>query len=114
LFTLGSGEHYLIDLVVALPFALAVQAAFSVPVRELPRSLPFWAGSAGTLAWLGFLRFAAPVWQGSVVLDWSLVAVTVAGSVMLESQASRKFCASEKQRQTVMSNEEFEAASAPL
>jgi hypothetical protein len=114
LFTLGSGEHYLIDLVVALPFALAVQAAFSVPIHELHRSLPFWAGSVGTLAWLGFLRFAAPVWLGSAVLDWSLVAMTVAGSVILERQANQKFRATENKRRAARSNEEFEAASAPL
>ncbi len=114
LFTLGSGEHYLIDLVVALPFALTVQAASSVPIRELPRSLPFWAGTVATLAWLGFLRFGAPVWLGSVVLDWGLVAVTVAGSVILERQANRKFRASENERRAVRSNEELEAASAPL
>jgi hypothetical protein len=114
LFTLGSGEHYLIDLVVALPFALAVQTAFRVPIRELPRSLPFWSGTVATLAWLEFLRFGASVWLGSVVLDWSLVAVTVAGSVILERQADRKFRASENEQRAVRYNEELEAASAPL
>ncbi|MGA2072996.1 MAG: phosphatase PAP2 family protein [Terriglobia bacterium] len=88
--TLGSGEHYLIDLVVALPFALAIQAAFSVRPRDVLRSLPFWAGSITTLAWLGFLRFATPLWLGSRVLDWILVAVTVAGSLMLERQTHRE------------------------
>jgi len=91
LITLGSGEHYLIDLVVAMPFALAIQAAFIVPVRELPVSLPFWGGSVATLAWLAFLRFAAPVWLGSVVLDWSLVMMTVVGSVIMEQRANREF-----------------------
>jgi len=112
LVTLGSGEHYLIDLVVAFPFALAVQAAFSVPVRELPKSLPLWAGSIGTLAWLGFLRFAAPVWLGSAALDWSLVAVTVVGSATLERQVYREFCASPDKRQAVEC-QQLQAASAP-
>jgi hypothetical protein len=88
--TLGSGEHYLIDLVVSLPFALAIQAAFSVGPRDVLRSLPFWAGVITTLAWLGFLRFATTVWLGSPVLDWILVAATVAGSAMLERQTHRK------------------------
>jgi len=112
--TLGSGEHYMIDLVVALPFALAVQAAFSVPVRELPRSFPFWAGSAATLAWLGFLRFAAPAWLGASVLDWGLVAATAAGSVMLERHARREYHTSKNRRRAVGPNEELETVSAPL
>jgi hypothetical protein len=87
--TLGTGEHYLIDLVVALPFALAVQTAFSIPVGELRRSLPFWAGSTGTLFWLAFLRFGEPVWLGSAMMDWGLVALTVLGSVIIERQLSR-------------------------
>ena len=58
--------------------------------KEMLRSLPFWAGGITTLAWLGFLRFATPVWLGSPVLDWTLVAVTVAGSVMLERQIHRE------------------------
>ncbi len=98
LFTLGSGEHYLVDLVVALPFALAVQAGCSVPARELPRSLAFWTGTAGTLAWLAFLRFAAPLWLGSLVLDWTLVVVTVVGSVVLERQVDLRFSASADKR----------------
>ena len=113
LITLGSGEHYLIDLVVALPFCLAVQTAFSVPGRELPRSLPLWAGSLGTLAWLGFLRYATPVWLGSAVLDWSLLVSTVAGSVLLERRAYQKFCASVDKRQAVK-RQQFEPASAVL
>jgi hypothetical protein len=112
LVTLGSGEHYLIDLVVAFPFALAVQAAFSEPVRELPRSLPLWIGSMGTLAWLGFLRFAAPVWLGSAALDWSLVAATVAGSVTLERQMYRKFRASPDERKA-LECQQLQAPSAP-
>ncbi len=88
--TLGSGEHYLIDLVVSLPFALAIQAAFSERTRDVLRSLPFWAGGITTLAWLGFLRFATRVWLGSPVLDWILVAVTVAGSVVLERQTHQE------------------------
>ncbi|MGD0128452.1 MAG: phosphatase PAP2 family protein [Terriglobia bacterium] len=108
LITLGSGEHYLIDLVVALPFALAVQAGFSVPIRELPRSLLVWSGAAGTLAWLGFLRFARPVWLGSIVLDWSLVIATVAGTVVLVRQIN---CALAKGPEITGPRQEVETAS---
>jgi len=113
LFTLGSGEHYLIDLVVALPFALAVQAGFSVPVRDLPRSLGFWVGLLGTFTWLGFLRYAVSLWSGSLLLDWSLVVVTVAGSVALEVQVYRRLRVWENNPLEAKC-ERFEAASAPL
>jgi hypothetical protein len=113
LITLGSGEHYLIDLVVALPFALAVQVGFSVPIHQLPRSPLLWSGVAGVLAWLGFLRFAAPLWLGSVVLDRSMVIVTVAGTAILERQAYRKLCACVGKGQAPKC-QEIEAVSAPL
>jgi hypothetical protein len=113
LVTLGSGEHYLIDLVVALPFALAVQAASYVPVREMPRSLPFWAGTFATFAWLAFLRFAAPVWLNSAVLDWSLIVVTVAGSAILERHAYRDLRGRVQKLQAVK-RQQFEVASESL
>jgi hypothetical protein len=111
--TLGSGEHYLIDLVVAVPFTLAVQAAFSVPLRTLPKCVPFWGGAIGTLGWLGFLRFALPVWLGSTVLDWCLIVVTLVGSVILERQTHRSSPATASQGQS-LARERLEASSTPF
>ena len=57
--TLGLGEHYLIDLVVAVPCVMAVQAlcthnlAWDDPAR---RRMLAWGGAL-TLAWLLVLRF---------------------------------------------------------
>jgi len=49
--TLGTGEHYLIDLVVAFPFAVAVQAlcTHGVPLRSRDRRLPRVGGFSLTL-----------------------------------------------------------------
>jgi hypothetical protein len=70
--TLGFGEHYLIDLVVAVPFAVAVQAFCA----------RHWVQSgvclAGTLAWLIYLRFGLPHAAPSVATTWILTAISVA------------------------------------
>jgi hypothetical protein len=68
--TLGLGEHYLIDLVVAVPYALAI-FAFSSNTPE--RRTPLAVASALVLAWMLYLRtgwYAAP-------LSWALVLGTV-------------------------------------
>jgi hypothetical protein len=56
--TLGLGEHYLIDLIVALPFALAVQAACT-PGKSREKRLAFRAGTALTFGWLVYLLVGA-------------------------------------------------------
>ena len=69
--TLGLGEHYLIDLVVAVPYALAI-LAFSSSVPE--RKLPLAAGAAMVLLWLGALR----VCHFHPAVAWTLVLATLA------------------------------------
>ncbi len=75
--TLGLGEHYLIDLVVAAPFAVA---AMSACTRHYGR-----AAGAGTLVlgWLFYLRFALPAFSFSPFGAWTAVLVTVILSVAL-------------------------------
>jgi hypothetical protein len=78
--TLGMGEHYLLDLVVAVPFALGVEAACAgqwswrvglagaltalwigvVRVRAVPSELAAWASMAGTVALGSMLGAGAP------------------------------------------------------
>jgi PAP2 superfamily len=68
--TLGLGEHYLIDLVVAVPYALAI-LAFSATT---PERRPLIVASALVFGWMLYLRtgwFFAP-------LSWVLVLGTVA------------------------------------
>jgi hypothetical protein len=75
--TLGLGEHYLIDLVVALPFAVA---AMSAVARQNRRAI---AAGALTLAWLVYLRFGLPVFMLSPLGAWMAVLATVIVSVLL-------------------------------
>jgi hypothetical protein len=75
---LGTGEHYFVDLVAGIPFALFVQAVVS-PNTKAPafrRAVVSVAGLALTLGWLLLVRFGARGMLVSPVLPWSLVIVT--------------------------------------
>jgi hypothetical protein len=58
--TLGSGQHYFIDLVVGVPFAVFVEAlcSFHLPWADRRRPLALACGLGATLCWLAALRFA--------------------------------------------------------
>jgi hypothetical protein len=81
--TLGTGEHYFIDLVVAFPFSLMVQAlcSYSMPFREGERRNAFLLGTLLTLFWLALLSFAVKVFWISPLLPWIMVLATIGSSV---------------------------------
>ena len=78
--TLGTGEHYFIDLIVAFPFALMIQAlcAYELSWKDFRRVGTFVFGMGGTLLWLAALRYANQVFWVSAVIPWALVIGTVA------------------------------------
>jgi hypothetical protein len=89
--TLGFGEHYLVDLLVATPFALAAQGLAS---RKLPWSSPLRAaatagGFVTTLAWLLYLRSPDPPGAGSG-LPWVVLLATAVGAISLETLLYRR------------------------
>jgi len=88
--TLGFGEHYLVDLFVAVPFALLAQglARSDVPWRNALRVACVGTGALSVLAWLIFLRMPSPPQQGSV-FPWIMLLFTAAASVILESRLGR-------------------------
>ena len=70
--TLGFGEHYLIDLVVAVPFAMGVQAAST-------RQFAYGAGwFAITVVWSAYLRWMLPALPLSTASAWALLLATLA------------------------------------
>jgi hypothetical protein len=77
--TLGTGEHWFVDLVVAFPFALMIQGlcAYSLSWKDGRRLAAFFSGLLGTLAWLIMLRFGAKFFWTSPVVPWALAAATV-------------------------------------
>ena len=82
--TLATGEHYLFDLVVSLPFTLSMQAIMvrTVKLREPQRWLPAVTGCVMFLGWLILGRFGLHWMLASRFLIWSLVVVSSAVSLV--------------------------------
>ena len=80
--TLGTGEHYLIDLVVAFPFALAVQSLCmgSEKNASLRHRWKLCATIGFTIIgiWFAVLRFAGGIFHVTPVLPWFAVVITIA------------------------------------
>jgi hypothetical protein len=76
--TLGLGEHYFIDLVAALPFALMIQAgcALQVPWCERRRYAPFLCGLFLILGWVALLRLGLGIMWISPLIPWIFIAGT--------------------------------------
>lgn len=83
--TLGTGEHYFVDLVVAFPFALMVQAActYSLPFSKGGRRNAFLFGTFVTLIWMALLSFTTSIFWISPVLPWVMIVATVAPTIVL-------------------------------
>jgi hypothetical protein len=89
--TLGFGFHYLVDLVVAVPYALAIQA-FCVPCLawRAPIRLAALALGAGLVAgWLVVLRFHLDWLMPTPALPISAAILTVAASFAVERLLSQ-------------------------
>lgn len=83
--TLGTGEHYLIDLVVAFPLTVFVQAVscWHLPLRLPSRMRGIVVGLALTLAWIGILRVGIRFFWISPIIPWACIAATIGVSVWL-------------------------------
>jgi PAP2 superfamily len=80
--TLGTGEHYLVDLAVALPFSVAVQALWS-PVRTSTRAAVLASATVLTLTWLWMLRYAASFFLRSPAISWGCLIGSTMASLLL-------------------------------
>ena len=88
--TLGFGEHYLVDLFVAVPFAAFAQglAAHHLPWRNSARMACMATGALLVLAWLSYLRLPSPPLARHGTLAWGLLLASVLTSAILESRLS--------------------------
>jgi hypothetical protein len=75
--TLGLGEHYLIDLVVAVPFAVGVQTACR---KQWLRSA---IALLVTIGWVLYLRFGLPLQEPPRLEAWAAVITTLTASAVL-------------------------------
>ncbi len=75
--TLGSGEHYMVDLVVSVPFAFAVWSAFRA--QKFRAAL----GLGLTFGWLIYLRSGTFLLSPGIA-NWILVIATIAAVAMAE------------------------------
>ncbi|MBV9179851.1 MAG: phosphatase PAP2 family protein, partial [Acidobacteria bacterium] len=85
--TLGTGEHYLIDLVVAFPFAVAVQAICNrvVPMKSRNRWLPILGCVCLVTIWLVLLRTGERVFLLTPAIPWAcILASTVLSACWLK------------------------------
>lgn len=84
--TLGLGEHYLIDLVVAVPFAVAVDRLASLTGAGKDRRADVLAAAGGlamTVGWLLAIRFGIDFLRGVPWLASAMVLATFAASAVL-------------------------------
>ncbi len=81
--TLTTGEHYLVDLAAAFPFTLALWALFmdELPLRDPRRMLNMAVGTLGYLVWVFTIRFTPQVFWFSRVVPWSLLLISVGGTL---------------------------------
>jgi hypothetical protein len=77
--TMGTGEHYFIDLVVAFPFVLFLQAMCATELKwnDSRRLAPFAFGLATLLVWLWALRYTPQLFWYSAAIPWLLCALTI-------------------------------------
>src|SRR5580704_3863679 len=86
--TMGTGEHYLIDLVVAFPFTVFLQGLCALGLRwnDRVRVAAVVYGLLLTLGWIAALRFGLKVFWISPILPWACCLVTVASAVFVQRQ----------------------------
>lgn len=83
--TLGTGEHYFVDLVVAFPFAVMVQAVclYPLPFKYGARCEAFLFGTFASLSWMALVSFATLFFWISPVIPWAMVIATISISSVL-------------------------------
>jgi hypothetical protein len=89
--TLGLGEHFLVDLAAAFPFALLIEAgcAVLVPISDRRRSMPFLAALLILLGWVALLRFGVRIVYLSPLIPWTLIVGTIISCLVLRRSLQR-------------------------
>jgi hypothetical protein len=86
LYALSAGGHYLVDLIVAVPFTLAVRSAFQ---REW-KSPGFVVNAAAVAFWFGALRYGVELLTSSPGVLYGLTAVTLLSPLWTSNTAATR------------------------
>ena len=83
--TLGTGEHYLVDLVLAFPFALLLQSICktALAISNRQRWIPLVASLATILVWFALLKYDYRLFWLTPSIPWLFSMVTVSGAIGL-------------------------------
>ncbi len=87
--TLAGGEHYLVDLVAAFPFALAMWAICCPRIWSPQRVLTIVGSVLGLLLWVAIIRFSPELLWASIILPWLLSGVLTGGSIYAFGRISK-------------------------
>jgi hypothetical protein len=89
--TMGTGEHYFIDVVVAYPFALFMEALCSWPpaFRNRSQLSALLFGLLTILIWFAALRFAPRFFWISPIIPWTACVATVALTFWVKERFDR-------------------------
>jgi PAP2 superfamily len=84
--TLGIGEHYLADLIVAFPFSLMIFASFPIlsAWKDSWRIRAIVFGFGATILWMTLLRFQTNLFWYSPVVPWAFIAMTLGLTLLLK------------------------------
>jgi hypothetical protein len=90
--TMGTGEHYFIDLIAAFPFALLIEALcpYERPWRSWLRLASALFSLGLILAWFAVLRFAPHIFLISPLLPWLVCILTVASCSIFDRSLARE------------------------
>ncbi|MCF8151459.1 MAG: phosphatase PAP2 family protein [Burkholderiaceae bacterium] len=96
---LGLGEHYLVDLVVALPLVLAA-IALCAAADCVDRRQALWTGSLMLAGWLGYLTWGATLFAAMGRAHWLAVLATVMVALYQGPRLARRPVSAEFSRPT--------------
>ena len=90
--TMGTGEHYFIDLIAAFPFALLIASLsrYQLPWRSSLRFSSALFSLGLILSWFAVLRFAPHIFLISPLLGWLACILTVASCSFFERNLVRE------------------------
>jgi len=90
--TMGTGEHYFIDLIAAFPFALLIESLclYERPWRSSPRLISALFSLALIFVWFAVLRYAPHIFLISPLLPWLACMLTVAACSFFDRSLARQ------------------------